>query len=83
MPRCLLQVGGQGDSRENPADPFAAPITGIQRFDDELYRLENLIPAGATAATVFTQNPSGDGVPPAPGCSAMCLQPPCACWPHG
>lgn len=56
----LITVGGVGDDRTNPADPWGLTPDGGARADDELYSLENLIPMGATSTTVFTANPSND-----------------------
>lgn len=55
-----MQVGGQGDSRANPADPTLS-YSPDNRYDDELFSLENLLQSGDTSATIFTQNPSNDG----------------------
>ncbi len=53
----LLTVGGIGDTNANPP-----PLTtsGNPRTDDELYSLLPLVADGATAITVFSQNPSND-----------------------
>ena len=53
----LLTVGGIGDTNDNPP-PFAT--SGTPRTDDELYSLLPLVADGATAITVFSQNPSND-----------------------
>jgi hypothetical protein len=54
----LLTVGGLGDSRDNPADPYALPRD--PRADDELYDLKPFVNTGDTSLTVVTSNPSGD-----------------------
>src|SRR6185436_2398105 len=53
----LITVGGIGDTNANPP-PF--DTSGGPRNDDELYNLLPFVASGATALTVFTQNPSND-----------------------
>jgi hypothetical protein len=54
----LLTVGGDGDSPDNPADPFATPSD--PRSDDELYDLLPLVSDGDSQVRVTTTNPSLD-----------------------
>ncbi len=53
----LITVGGIGDSNANPPPLLT---TGNPRTDDELYSLLPFVADGATAITVFSQNPSND-----------------------
>lgn len=54
----LITVGGIGDSKENPSDPYAGASNC--RYDDELYNLLPYINDGDTRITVDTINPSND-----------------------
>jgi hypothetical protein len=57
----LLTVGGIGDSRSNPANPFGiACNTGIVGDDDELYDIAGFVNDGDTGVTVNTFNPSNN-----------------------
>ncbi len=58
----LLTVGGIGDSRANPADPFEGDpcIPNSIGTDDELYDVTSFVNDGDTSMLVNTINPSGD-----------------------
>ncbi len=54
----LITVGGDGDSADNPEDPFASP--SYPRSDDELYDLSPYVADGSDRIEVTTDNPSLD-----------------------
>jgi hypothetical protein len=58
----LLTVGGIGDDRANPADPFEGEICVpfVVGTDDELYDVTSFVNDGDTQLLVHTINPSGD-----------------------
>jgi len=55
----LITAGGEGDSPNNPTDPFATP-NGDPRFDDELYDVSSFLSAGDSSIGFNTLNPSND-----------------------
>lgn len=60
----LLTVGGIGDNRANPADPYDGtyycPGGYLVGTDDELYNIASFVNDGDTGVLVHTVNPSGD-----------------------
>lgn len=55
----LITVGGIGDQKSNPQDPYSAPVSGA-RSDDEVYNLIDYVNDGDTSVTIQTENPSFD-----------------------
>ncbi len=53
----LITVGGIGNS---PANPPPGATSGPPTGDDELYNLLPVVASGASAITIFSQNPSND-----------------------
>jgi hypothetical protein len=58
----LITVGGIGDSRDNPIDPFEGEICVpfVIGTDDELYDVTSYVNDGDTQMLVHTVNPSND-----------------------
>jgi hypothetical protein len=54
----LITIGGIGDSRSNPADPFTNDNSG----DDELYDIGGFLSDGDNSITLNTRNPSDDDI---------------------
>jgi hypothetical protein len=56
----LITVGGIGDDRSNPFDPWFECAGDYTFYDDELYNIASLVDSGDTGVIVNTANPSNN-----------------------